>query len=65
MRVPIPPVHEGQVFLLSPDGREAEWVDPANVPERCAGWTDVTELNMEDLQIVAAQRVQQNPQWGT
>lgn len=64
MHTTIPPSHAGQVFLLSPDGRDAEWVDPANVPARCAGWTDVTALSLEDLEIAAAMRMQQNPQLG-
>ena len=64
MRTPIPPSHAGQRFLLSPDGREAEWVDPANVPACYASWTDVTDLNMNDLEIAAAMRMKQNPQKG-
>jgi hypothetical protein len=64
MSTPIPQPHAGQVFLLSPDGRDAEWVAPANIPARCAAWTDVTDLDIADLQIVASMRMQQNPQWG-
>jgi len=57
----IPVAKIGQRFLLSPDGREAEWADPANIPARCAGWTDETALSLAELDIVASMRMAGSP----
>lgn len=57
----IPVTKIGQRFLLSPDGREAEWVNPANVPARCAGWTDETDLSLAELDIVSSLRMAAHP----
>lgn len=57
----IPHRNQGQRFLLSPDGREAEWVDLANVPARCADWSDETALSIDELDALAAFRMAMNP----
>jgi hypothetical protein len=47
--------------MLSPDGRDAEWVDPANVPARCADWSDETDLSIAELDALAGFRMALNP----
>jgi hypothetical protein len=61
MDLPIPPRHAGQVFLLSPDGRDADWCDPSNIPARCADWTDVTEMGIAELDMAVGLRMAMNP----
>ena len=57
----IPVTKIGKRFLLSPDGREAEWVDQAKIPAHCAGWTDETDLSLAELDIVARLRMAEHP----
>lgn len=61
MSLAIPPRHAGQVFLLSPDGRDADWCDPTNIPASYADWIDVTEMDIAELDMIVGLRMAMNP----
>jgi hypothetical protein len=46
---------QGYRFLLSEDGHHADWIHPLELATR-PGWTDCTQLNDEQLQLLIAER---------
>lgn len=44
---------QGQRFMVSPDGRDADWFHPAELP---AGWTDCTGMDDGEFNHFMAER---------
>jgi hypothetical protein len=36
---------QGNRFMVSPDQKQAEWIHPAELADRAAGWTDCTDMS--------------------
>ena len=37
--------NDGYRFMVSPDGRDADWINPLELAARAPGWHDCTEMN--------------------
>ncbi len=50
-----------QRFMVSPDGRDAEWVHQAEVNKRFPGWTDCTDTTDDEFDALMHARLAANP----
>lgn len=48
-------------FMLSPDGRAADWVHPLEVATRCPDWTDATDMGDAEFELLIDERMAANP----
>ncbi|MEH6434332.1 hypothetical protein [Massilia sp. DD77] len=44
-------------FMVSPDGHQSDWFEPAEIVRCCPGWTDCTELNDAELGAFIVRRM--------
>jgi hypothetical protein len=42
-------------FMVSPDGRSADWTHPAEIAGRTPGWTDCTEMDDAEFNAFMAE----------
>lgn len=45
-------IHAQQRFMVSPDGHQADWLNPSS----CPGWIDCTDMSPEKLQRFIAEK---------
>jgi hypothetical protein len=46
----------GYRFMVSPTGREAAWIHPAEVAVRVPDWTDCTDMGDVEFDLFMAER---------
>jgi hypothetical protein len=46
----------GYRFMVSPTGREADWIHPAEVAVRVPDWTDCTDMDDVEFELFIAER---------
>jgi hypothetical protein len=51
----------GLRFMLSPDGRQADWIHPAEVATRCPGWSDCTDMGDAEFEHFLVERRSKYP----
>ncbi|HAV37430.1 MAG TPA: hypothetical protein DCX52_13940 [Massilia sp.] len=50
-----------QRFMVSPDGRDADWMHPTEIATRAPGWTDCTDMDDVAFDIFMRERLEANP----
>lgn len=50
-----------QRFMVSPDGKHADWIHPAEVATRAPGWHDCTDMNDDEFNHFMAERRAMHP----
>lgn len=51
----------GYRFMVSPDGRDADWIHPAEVATRAPGWTDCTDMGDVEFELTMRERLADSP----
>jgi len=51
----------GHRFMVSPDGKQADWIRPAEIATRAADWTDCTDLDDTGFELLMRERLAANP----
>lgn len=46
----------GNRFMVSPDGRNANWFHPAEIAARCPDWTDCTDMGDMEFDLLMEER---------
>jgi hypothetical protein len=50
-----------QRFMVSPDGQQADWIHPTEIPTRAPDWTDCTDLDDTAFEILMRERLASKP----
>ena len=51
----------GHRFMVSPDGQQADWIHPAEIDTRAPGWTDCTDMDDMEFELLMRERLADNP----